>query len=56
MPSSTYYELLFYKLTFMFVPRIKKLLVRSTSVESYLVIFPLANRVDSDQAALARAA
>ena len=36
--------------------RTKKLLVRSTSVGSYLIIFTWANRVDPDQAALTRAA
>ena len=36
----------------MFVHRTKKLLVRSTSVGSYLIIFPYANIVDPDQAAL----
>ena len=40
----------------MFVHRTKKLLVRSTIVGSYLIIFPLANRVDPDQSALIRAA
>ena len=30
---------------------VKKLLVRSTSVGSYLIIFSLINRVDPDQAA-----
>ena len=33
-----------------------KLLVSSTSVGSYLIIFPYANRVVPDQAALTRAA
>ena len=36
--------------------RTKKLLVRSTSVGSFLIVFPKANRVDRDQAALTRAA
>ena len=36
--------------------RTKKLLVRSISVGSYLIIYPYANRVDPDQAALTRAA
>ena len=36
----------------MFVHRTKKLLVRSSSVGSYQIIFPQANRVDPDQAAL----
>ena len=40
----------------MFVHGIKKLLVRSTSVGSYLNIFPYANRVDPIQAALTIAA
>ena len=39
---------------FKFVHRTKKLLVRSTSVGPYLSTFPLANRVDTDQAALIR--
>ena len=39
----------------MLVHRTKKLLVRFTSVGSYLIIFPLANRVDPDRAALKRA-
>ena len=34
------------------VHRTKKLLVRTTSVRSYLIIFQKANRVDPDQAAL----
>ena len=34
----------------------KKLLAGSTSVGSYLMLFPWANRVDPDQAALRRAA
>ena len=33
----------------------KTLLVRSTSVGAYLIIFTYANRVDLDQAALTRA-
>ena len=36
----------------MFIHRIKKLLVRSTSVGSFLIIFPFTNRADPDQAAL----
>ena len=40
----------------MLVHRTKKLLVRSTSVGSYLIRFPKASRVDPDQAALTRAA
>ena len=38
----------------MMVQRTKKLLVGYTSVGSYLINFPSANRVDPDQAALAR--
>ena len=41
---------------FRFVHRKKKSIVKSTSVGSYLIIFPKANRVDPDQAALTRAA
>ena len=40
----------------MLLHRTKKLLVRSTSVGSHLIIFPYANRVYPDQAALTRAA
>ena len=40
----------------MFVHRTNKLVVWSTNVGSYLIIFPSANRVDPDQAALTRAA
>ena len=42
--------------TFTFVHRTEEFLVGSTSVGSYLIIFPYANRVDPDQAALTRAA
>ena len=40
----------------MFVHNTKKLLVRSTSVGSYLIKFPYGNRENPDQAALTRAA
>ena len=44
------------KLSCLFIVRTKKLLVRSTSVGSYLIIISLANRVDPDQATLVQAA
>ena len=40
----------------LYIYRTKILLVRSTSVGSYNIIFPEANRVDPDQTALTRAA
>ena len=40
----------------MFVHKTKKILVRATNEGSYLITFPLANRVDPDQTALTRAA
>ena len=46
----------FYKCTLMLVHRKEKLLVRSLSVKSNLIIFCKANRVDPDQAALTRTA
>ena len=36
------------KLSFTFEHRMNKLLVRSTSVRLYLIIFPQANNVDPD--------